>query len=154
MKRIIAFMICISLMFSVFLTNAAATDTYKTVAIEKNLLEDGSYYITVIQVQENSVTCRGTSTKNGTKSRSYYSATDELQFTVSVWGSFTYNGTTATATDSSSSYSITNSSWSFVSGRSFAADNRAVATCTFHLSNVGNKTYTVTLSCSPTGVLS
>ena len=95
---------------------------------------------------------RAQATKTGTKTNYYYNANDELQFYVVVRGSFVYDGTTAT--DSHCGYSIVNTAWSFVSGRSGHAANSALASCTFHLLAVGDKTLSVALYCSPTGVLS
>ena len=129
----------------------AAGDSYSG---EKIVFEDGSYFIMSISEETQYNVSRAVSTKTGTKTGRYYNASNELQFSVIVSGTFTYNGTTATATDSHCSYSITNTSWSFVSGHSYAEEDIAVATCTFRLNLAGNKTYSVILRCSPTGVLS
>lgn len=153
MKKLIYFVVCAILVLSTLGISAASAKT-ETLQTEKIVFSDGSYCVTTIEelsVNENS---RAQATKTGTKTNYYYNANDELQFYVVVRGTFTYNGTTATATDSNYGYSIANTAWSFVSGRSSAAANRAFASCTFHLSSAGDKTLSVALYCSPTGVLS
>ncbi len=153
MRKVLSFILCAILMFSVMGISAASAKT-ETLQTEKIVFSDGSYCITTIEelsVNENS---RGQATKTGTKTNYYYNGNDELQFYVVVQGTFKYDGTTATATDSHCGYSIINTEWSFVTGRSSAAANRAMASCTFYEPFYGNKTLSVALYCSPTGVLS
>ena len=83
-----------------------------------------------------------------------YNANNVLQLTLRIRGTFTYDGTTATATSAQYSYTISQESWKFVSAN--ASRNGATATVvgTFRNSGSYNRTFTVSLTCSPTGVLS
>ena len=116
---------------------------------------DGSYCITTITVEQivPSVSDGTRYSITGTKSNAYYNG-DNLQFTVSVRGTFTYDCNNAWATSSQYGYHISNTSWSFVSGSSSCSGATATATCTFHNTNGSNRTLSVSLTCSPLGVLS
>lgn len=117
------------------------------------IYEDGSY--SIISIEEIVTSQTGSrATKTGTKSRQYYNANGVLQLTVYVKGTFSYNGTTATATDAMYSYSIANTSWTFISGSASCSGATATATCTFRNTPTNYKTLSVSLTCSPTGVLS
>ena len=153
MKKLLYFVICAILVFSTLGISVASAKT-ATLQTEKVVFSDGSYCITTIEELSVSENNRGQATKTGTKTNYYYNANDELQFYVVVRGTFVYDGTTATATDSHCGYSIVNTAWSFVTGRSSAAANRAIASCTFYETSLGNVTLSVALYCSPTGVLS
>lgn len=134
-----------------FAQNALQSESLHTVHYE--YYEDGSYC--VITVEENTALQEGTrAMKTGTKSKAYYDINDVLLFTVHVYGTFSYNGTTATATSASYGYSISNTNWSFASGTASCTGATATAICTFRSTPTNYKTISVSLTCSPTGVLS
>ena len=153
MKKLLYFVICAILVFSTLGISVASAKT-ATLQTEKVVFSDGSYCIAIIEETSVNEYARAQATKTGTKTNYYYNANDELQFYVVVRGTFVYDGTTATATDSHCGYSIVNTAWSFVSGRSGHAANSALASCTFYETFLGNVTLSVALYCSPTGVLS
>ena len=64
-----------------------------------------------------------------------------------------YDGKTAKALSAKSGYSISDSSWSYVSGSADISGNSATATCTFKSSS-GTRSLSATISCSPTGTIS
>ena len=91
MKRVLTFVLIFTLVVSCFVVSANAAETTRTV----EYLSDGSYYI--IEVEESNSLARAS--KTGTKSATYYTASDVKVFTVRVTGTFTYTaGVSATAT--------------------------------------------------------
>ncbi len=151
MKRMLIILVCINLIVSLFPTSVNAETPTNSESVAITYFEDGSYCITTITVVQH-ILDRATIT--GTKTNQYYDSNDVAQFSVSVKGTFTYDGTTATATTAYYSYQVFNSFWPFVSGNASCSGNTATASCTFALLGVLNRTLSVSLTCSPTGVLS
>ncbi len=151
MKRFLAGLLCLIFLFSVLPENASAETSCDTEVLPITFFEDGSYCVTTIIV-ESDLSSRSTVT--GTKSKTYYTADDNPIYSVSVKGTFTYDGTTATATSAYYSYQVFSNLWSFSSGHAACSGNTATATCTFLLLGVISRTASVSLVCSPTGILS
>lgn len=152
MKRLLTVILTVLITISVFSVSAAAVDeSMDREASSVTYFADGSYCVTKILVEKRVAT--GT-TITGRKTSDYYSTAGILQFTVTVKGTFTYNGATATATASNYGYAIRNSDWSFDSAYSFCSGPSATASCTFDPVLGFPRTLSVTLTCSPTGVLS
>lgn len=149
MKRLVSILLLIVSIFTLAVLPTVAEER----RTEITYYEDGSYCVTEIIIAENAMN-RAISTKTGTKTNTYYSATGNTLFSLSVRGTFNYNGTVARATASSYSYSITSSAWDFVSGSSSYTANRATATGTFENSLGSEKTLSVTLYCDQDGNLS
>lgn len=130
--------------------SAACTDTKEIL-----ILEDGSYYLTTI---EEISTSKTTSTKNGKKTVNYYNSNDELLWSVSVIGTFSYTGSSATCTSASVSTTCPSSDWKISSKSSSknGATASAKATAKRYIDGSVTKTITktVTLTCSATGKLS
>lgn len=117
-------------------------------------LDDGSYVVVTIeydQAQDGISYLTSKSITSGTKKYTYYDSSNKLLWEFRVHGTFTYNGVTATATGASYSYDIYDSAWSFVKGN--ATYSGATATGTFKWLLFSYDT-TVSLTCSPDGVLS
>lgn len=150
MKKIIALVTILVSLFVLFIIPISA----KEVTTEIEYFEDGSYRITEITVEEPILATRVISTKSGSKTDTYYSASGNNLFSLTVRGTFNYNGTVARATASSYSYSINSSSWSFVSGSSSYTANRATAYGTFENSLGSQTDLSVTLYCDQDGNLS
>lgn len=153
MKKIFIVLLAILILFSISIPASAQEKIISSVRTD---FEDGSYCVTTIVADLESIcgTNAALSTKSGTKYCSYYDTNNSLQFTVSVRGSFTYNGTTANATSSQYGYHISDSNWFFVSGNATLSGATATSTCTFRLSSGTYKTLSVSLTCSAAGVLS
>lgn len=154
MKKAFLSILCAVLILQMFCISASAFDAPSNSV--RICFSDGSYCVQTIVAETNDY-CENlavSSTKTGIKSSRYYNANGVLQFTVSVRGTFSYTGTTATATASQYTYTISDSSWSFVSGRSYCSGVTATASCTFRSSAAVQKALSVSLTCSPTGVLS
>lgn len=117
-------------------------------------LPNGMYIVSEICEEENTASLWATNqTKSGSKTNTLYSAGGTKLASVTVRGTFTYNGSTASATNSSYSYSIYDSAWSFSSGSSSYSGATATAKCTFKFLGL-SESMTVSLTCSPTGTLS
>lgn len=155
MKRFFCGALSVILLLSSLFSMAAAEEAHSETRLSLCYFEDGSYCVTTISdVQILFFDLDGRTTITGTKTKSYYDANDELSFSAAVKGTFTYNGTTASAVSSAYGYRIYKSIWSFSSGYSYCSGATATAVCTFYSSNYNYRTLTVSLTCSPTGVLS
>lgn len=145
------------LLVTMILINSMGLDVFATeIPISESItkLEDGSYYITVIE----ETTSPRSTTKSGTKTSRYYSSSDELLWSVTVKGTFSYTGSSAKCTASSVSTTCPNDNWKITSKSSSKSGAKASATATAkrYASSVPVQTVTktVTLTCSPTGILS
>ena len=154
-KRLISFILFFSFVFSVLGITVCAAETTDSNA-EITYFEDGSYLVTIITEEPVNAQARGTAqTKNGQKSTYFYSSTNKLLCSLTVYGTFTYDGTTARATNASYSYTVDHSFWSFDSGSCSKSGSKVTATATFNfLSFVQSRTISVSLACSPNGTLS
>ena len=119
------------------------------------IFEDGSYIEETIE--ESSFITRSTITK--TKTSTYKGASGTVRWSVSVKGTFNYNGSTATCTRSEVSTKIYDSRWKLSDAKASKSGNKAIAsvkateyTSDGAMSRTINKT--VTLTCSPKGALS
>ncbi len=145
-KKLISFAIFV-LIFSLCLPAVSALSAETIVSQERIDTEDGYYIITVTQyasVRSNE--------KRGSKKTDFYDA-DGLAWTLVVTGTFTYNGSTATATEAVSSRTIHNSKWSCTSHYAVCSGASATAYGTFKKMPL-TKPASVTLTCSPDGRLS
>lgn len=119
--------------------------------------EDGSYLVrTVIEIASDYAASQTATeyTKSGIATEGYYNSKDELVWSLSVHGTFTYDGTTAEATAARYSYEINDSDWSFKSGSASYSGATATANGTFLYLKLWPNTDSVSLACSPKGVLS
>ena len=127
--------------------------------VEIEYLENGDYIETIITdfTTENSVSTFATNTKTGTKTKSYKNSAGTVQWTVTVKGTFSYNGSTAVCTSCSHSTTSPGVSWSIKSSSHSKSGNTATAKATAtHTTDAGTTdlTRSVTLQCSAYGVLS
>ena len=117
--------------------------------------DDGSYY--EITLQEDLNIFRS-STKNGSKTVTYKSANGTTLWSVTVHGSFSFNGTSAKCTNSTVSTTCPASTWKITSASSSKSGASASATATAKQYISGKlsqtKIKTVTLQCSSSGKLS
>ena len=97
-------------------------------------------------------------TASGQKTKSYKNSSGVVLWSVTVYGSFTYTGSSATCTSATRSTACPSSAWSIVSSSSMRSGNTATATARAkHTDSNGNVSYTtltVSLSCSASGTLS
>lgn len=137
---------CTALSFS-----AGATEITET-SIE--LLENGDYIETIITYYD---TNTRTATKSGSKTNNYKNSAGEALWSVTVYGTFTYNGTTSSCTSVSHSASAYGDGWSIKKSSSSKSGYCATANATATLKKILNSqdhSMTVNLYCSPYGILS
>ena len=130
-------------------------ETVESVTVE--YLEDGSYYETVVTVDDtvgdDSGIMSTAKTKTGSKKASYKSKSGDVLWYVKVTGKFTYNGSTSKCTSASATAASNSSSWKITDKSSSRSGNEAKASATAQRKGVDYHR-TVTLSCSKTGKLS
>lgn len=165
MKKLLCAIITLTLVVLPFTINVSATDLDTKLQLADNqqiaYYEDGSYAIITIFEEINTQTRKASiaaiQTSAGSKSYVYYNSNDELQWTAKVRGEFTYNGSSATCTQSTVSTSIYNNKWKATSA--VASKSGATATGDFvfkyYTLLIPIKTVNVhlTITCSANGVL-
>ena len=155
MKRFISIVLCLSLFCALFSLPASADASTSSERPTILVFADGSWCVTsIIVLEENASDCMERSEITGLKTKDYYNANGAHLFSATVKGTFTYNGNTATATSSQYGYQIIDNTWSFSSAYAFCSGATATASCTFTNPYHQNRTVAVSLTCSPTGILS
>ncbi len=150
MKRVFAMVLVCAMMLCVVPFPVQGAQTETTV----EYLEDGSYIVTVIEERAGRMM-----TKVGSRTSTYYSADDELQWKMSVAGEFQYDGTTCICTYATGDVTIYNPGiWYFISDDSRCNQNMAIYSVTFGMKALGitveRPTCSVRLTCDPNGNLS
>lgn len=153
MKKILTSLLLMLLVLSPIEVCGLETDATKNVYYE--YLEDGSYY--EITIEENAMT-RASGTKTGTKKAKYVDSSNVTVWQVSVTGTFTYNGSSATCTSASVAATSYSSNWKISSKSATKSGNKAIgkATAKYYYDGtlVTTTTKTVTLTCDKNGNLS
>lgn len=127
-------------------------------ALEENYnttyYENGYYYEISISVT-NSV---ARSAKEGSKTIYCKNSAGKTLWSLTVKGTFTYNGSTSSCTSASASTSITDATWKITNKSSSKSGNTAKATataiCYLNGNPINSATKTVSLKCSASGKLS
>ena len=118
---------------------------------------DGSYMTTTIQIESEAST-RATSTKTGSKIDRFYDSDGVLQWTITLKGTFTYNGSTSTCTNSEVSYSVSDSKWKVKEAVASKSGSSAIGDFVVKryalLIPVQTESVHMTLTCSANGTLS
>ncbi len=149
-KIIIAFLLTLIVFLPINNVSALENKSY-TFEYEKN----GNYYETSITYD--TPLARAASSVNGHKTITCKSSSGKILWSVTVNGTFTYNGSSSTCTSASVSTSVSDGNWKIASKSSSKSGNTAKATATAHYYLNGNiidrQTKTVTLKCSASGKL-
>lgn len=127
-------------------------------ALEENYnttyYENGYYHEISISVT-NSV---ARSAKEGSKTIYCKNSAGKTMWSLTVKGTFTYNGSTSSCTSASASTSITDATWKITNKSSSKSGNTAKATataiCYLNGNPINSATKTVSLKCSASGKLS
>ncbi len=145
------------ILFFVFPTKASASSDYQKIVINGETF----YVETVVteSIYENQNSINGiTQTKTATKTQSYLDANHNVLWSVSITATFIYDDVTSQCVYCSHSASSYASSWSIKSSSSSYSGNSATATATAthtdYLWISHDYTMSVTIYCSPTGVIS
>ncbi len=159
MKKIFTLMLAVLLCVAVFPVGYAAQSKspekqYETI-ISVETFTDGSYGVTTLS-QVGNIGTKGKVTH--TKSYTYYDSDNTMLWQVYLIAAFTYNGTSATCTVASVGHEIYNSAWQVTSETASKSGNTATGSFTVkrYLLGIPIKTInkTLTMSCSPSGVVS
>lgn len=117
---------------------------------------DGSYSVTTIETS--SITVLANSTVSKSKNTAHYNSKDEMQWVITVKGTFTYTGSSATCTNSTVYYTIYDNNWKVTSAQASKSGRTATGEFTIKRYTLGIPLKTInetlTLTCSNTGVCS
>lgn len=148
MKRILAFILVVTLAFSVFPMAGLAAE------VERIYLEDGSYFLITIVEWDS----RASGTKTASKTYTYNSSSGVALWKAVLKGTFVYTGTSSTCTASSCDVTILDSDWYVVSNTAGKSGNSATAELTMGHKLLGitvnKKTANLALTCDENGNLS
>lgn len=149
MRRFLLLVVAILMLFSTFTLCASAKEP-EDMLLSRSIeyLDNGDYIVTEIY-QPMAQPFSGT---NGYKSSTYTTSSGTRVFTVTVYGTFSYNGSTSSATSASASVDIYAANASFVSKNAYTSGATAYATGTVNYGGV-NITRTVSLTCDKNGHL-
>ena len=156
MKKLLSLLIVVLYMFTLCLIASAKNNNIISSTIES--YADGSYSIITITEELCREIKASNNTKTGSISYSYYNSDDVKLWTVKLDASFSYNGTTASCIGATPSYTVYGSAWNVTKANASRSGNTATGTFTIKRYALGIQVETInkvlTLSCSPTGVLS
>ena len=130
----------------------AQSNTYPA---EYEYFDDGSYIVTTITEEPAVSFARAAGTKTASKTATYKSSSGASLWSVTVTGTFSYNGSSAKCTSSSVSANSYSSLWKInsKSASKSGASASATATAKYYDSST-YKSLSVTLTCKANGVLS
>lgn len=156
MKKIIAIFLVVFMLLSVpTISYANDTDDSKPDGCIE-YYSDGSYSVTTIE--SNNVAVMANSSVSKYKTITHYSSKDEKEWEITVTGTFTYTGTSATCTNSTVSYKIYDSNWKVTSAQASKSGRTATGEFTLKRYFLGVPIKTdneiLTITCSNTGVCS
>ncbi len=116
---------------------------------------ENGYYYEISIIVTNSV---ARSAKEGSKTIYCKNSAGKTMWSLTVKGTFTYNGSTSSCTSASASTSITDATWKITNKSSSKSGNTAKATataiCYLNGNPINSATKTVSLKCSASGKLS
>lgn len=155
LKKIIFFLLICSIIFvcpkTIYAAQNISTIEY---------LEDGSYFITSIDPEEDHTIKQraASSTRSGKKTVTYKSKSGSSLWSVTINGTFSYNGNSSSCTKSTVSATSYSSSWKIGSKSASKKGNKATGTATGKQYNgsisINSISQSVTLTCNKNGVLS
>lgn len=152
-KRFIAFVLTLVIVLSFAGVSAFAdsdgVEMQKTTSTLTVVFSDGSFYVDKIS-QGNQLFASGI--RSGNKTRTYYKSNGAAAWSITVYGSFSYTGSTANCTSASHSRTIYDSAWWCSSIGSYRSGASAIAYGTFNLIGKAEPT-SITLSCTANGGL-
>lgn len=151
-KKILAYL-CFILSLCLCLSPSVYAEDSQRILVSQytETYEDGTSC--VVSVYQDVAPTRTSGTISGTKNYDYKDISGSVAWTLTVYGSYSYNGVSATCTSVSCGYSIADSSWSRVSTSKSRSGNTATAYGTFAKGGQ-NQSASVSLSCDANGNLS
>lgn len=156
MKKIIAIFLTVFLILSIPTISYANDTDYCKPNEYIEYFSDGSYSVTTIESINVAVMANSSVSKY--KTITHYSSKDEKEWEITITGTFTYTGSSATCTNSTVSYTIYDKNWKVTSAQASKSGRTATGEFTLKRYFLGIPTKTVnetlTLTCSNTGVCS
>ena len=146
MKRVVSVLMLVFFLFGALPMAGAA----EAVSEERIELGDG-YYLIAETFQSGA---RASKSVSGSKPYTCYDSAGTALWKVTLYGTFTYTGSSATCTASSISTTIYDSSWSTGSKSASKSGNKATGSATMKKSTVKSVPVSLSLSCSASGSLS
>ena len=146
MKRVVSVLMLVFFLFSALPMAGAA----EAVSEERIELGDG-YYLIAETFQSGA---RASKSVSGSKPYTCYDSAGTALWKVTLYGTLTYTGSSATCTASSISTTIYDSSWSTGSKSASKSGNKATGSATMKKSTVKSVPVSLSLSCSASGSLS
>ena len=156
MKKIFAFMLCTAICFFCFSERVCTCDGLTSKSLTGT---DGIYHIEVVITSGNPIpSTQSMQTVTATKTAYARDANHNVLWYVSITATFLYDGTTAQCISCTPGAGTNANSWSIKNVSSSFSRNSATATATAtHTLVFGitqDHTMSVTIYCSPTGVIS
>lgn len=152
-RRIFSFLLIGALCAVLFPQYVLAVETTDNSA-EIIALENGDYIV----VTTEEYNTRASQTKSANRKYSYTTSSGEVSWVITLYGTFTYNGTTSTCTASSVDVTVNASNWYLVSKAASKSGNTATADVTMGKKLLGitiaKEDYTLSLTCDKNGNLS
>lgn len=149
-KKAVAVLLAVLLVMCFSVTAFAADDNGRVVSRTVEQYADGAYAVITVY---DTTTARAYE-KSGYKNFDYYES-GTLQWTFTAYGTFSYNGSTATCIAASYGCNINNSSWTRVSGEASPSGSAVIAKGVMEKKGIGKRVYPqVIITCTPNGVLS
>lgn len=156
MKRLRYLFLC--LILSICYNPTVLASDYTNSSTTTEVLDDGSYIETTIETVSSINLFSATSTKSGKRTSTYKDSSGKIYWSVTVNGSFSYNGSSSKCTSSAISTTCPSKLWK-LSNKS-SSKSGATATASVVAKRYTNGTITktikrsVSLTCSKTGKLS
>ena len=149
MKRVLITLATLLLLVSMVALPVSATEsTDQLLSRSIEYLDNGDRVITEVYRSA----AQPFSGTNGYKTSTYIHSNGSSIFSVTVNGTFTYNGSASSATSASATVRLINANASFVSKNAYASGAAAFATGTVNYGGI-NITRTVSLTCDRNGNL-
>ena len=152
MKKFAVYFVLTALLLSVLPICGYANETGTVCNVV--YFEDCSYMVQELFVVET----RASGTKTGSKADTYYKSDGTAEWKVTLTGTFSYTGTSATCTSANVSVTIYNSNWYTISRSSNKSGNVATSSVTMGYKTLGittsRETSNLTLTCDKNGNLS
>ena len=151
-KKALPLILIVFILAAVPVPSAAAKEAPTAgITTEVEILPNGDRIETVLVTYEQPDGAK--STRSGQKTKSYKNSSGAVLWSVTVYGTFSYNGSSATCTSATRSTTCPGSGWSIVSSSASKSGNTATAIATARYNNI-DYTRSVTLKCSTNGTLS
>lgn len=147
-KRIFSFICAMAVLLTCIPFALAADSPNTTVSVR--YLENGDYIVS--ELTQYPALTRSSKTA-GDKSDTYYTASGKRVVTLTVYGEFSYTGSSSEATNADYSITRHTSEVTINSKRAYTSGKSAIAKASFTCSDVSDS-MTVKLTCSSTGKLS